>query len=127
MKRGEFGRDLHDKIIYAQAEWRGLGMTDDQILWTLALVDHESAGTWSPTVLGDNGCSKGIGQWNSCPGSGRHAAETFELQVAQIGTEMLAKYQLFSIRTAVGKHNAPAWDSNTGYTARVEAATLNFY
>lgn len=102
-------------------------MSEEQVLWTAYLVDHESAGTWSETILGDGGCSKGIAQWNSCPGSERKAAPTFEAQVDQIGEEMLAKFQLFPIKTAISKHNAPAWDYNAPYVARVQAASINFY
>ena len=102
-------------------------MSTEQVLWTLALIDHESAGTWSETGVGDGGCSKGIALWNSCPGSGRKAAPTYEAQVAQIGEEMLSKFNLFPIKTAVSKHNAPAWDYNAPYVARIQAATVNFY
>lgn len=99
-------------------------MTSEQVRWTLALIDHESAGTWSPNIKGDNGCSTGIAQWNAC--SGRQAPATYEEQVELIGNEMLKAYNEFDLKTAIGKHNAPAWDSNLKYVAKVET-TLNLF
>ena len=125
-KKLNTGEDLNAKIERANLAWYGLGMSTEQVMWTTWLVDHESAGTWSPDVIGDNGCSKGIGQWNSCPGSDRHATDGFDAQVLQIGEEMLAKYKTFPIKTAIGKHNAPAWDYNAGYILKVESAGKNF-
>lgn len=122
----DIGADVQEKIRYANQVFYEKGMTEEQVLWTLALADHESAGTWSEAVKGDNGCSTGIGQWNSCPGSGRKAAPTYEGQVEQLANEMIEKYRVHDIKTAVGKHNAPAWDSNPNYVYKVERAIPNF-
>jgi hypothetical protein len=120
------GQDVQDKIKYLQDVCYDKGMNDMQVLWTVAMADHESAGTWSPTIKGDGGCSTGIGQWNSCPGSQRKAADTFEGQAEQLCREMKDKYDRFNLKTAVGKHNAPAWDSNPNYVARVQGSIKNF-
>jgi hypothetical protein len=118
------GEDVQNKIAYLQGECYKVGMTQEQIHWTLALVDHESAGTWSETVKGDYGNSTGIAQWHKP--SGRIAPATFEAQATLICTEMKSKYDLFSIETAVGKHNAPAWKSNPKYINKVRKA-LKFF
>lgn len=120
----DVGEDVQTKIAYADQTFRAMGMTDEQVLWTLALIDHESAGTWSETVKGDAGCSTGIAQWNACVG--RKAPSTYEGQVKLIGEEMLKKYQEFEIEIAVGKHNAPAWDTNYNYSNKVKNAKNNF-
>lgn len=118
VKKG-IGADVQAKIAYVDQINIGLGMTDKQRKLVLGLIDHESAGTWSETIKGDNGCSTGIGQWNACPGSRRQAPKTFNEQAQLICTEMKAKFDEFPDEIAVGKHNAPAWDSNPRYTAKV--------
>lgn len=72
----------------------------------IALVDHESAGTWDPAIRGDGGCSVGIAQWNGCVG--RRAPKDFEGQARQIIVEMHAKFRLWSMDTATCAHNSPA-------------------
>ena len=88
--------------------------------WTIALIDHESAGTWDENTVGDSGCSVGLAQWNHCVGN--YGPEDFDGQVTQIGQEMLTRFQEFSIEIAIGKHNAPALDTISGYTESVKAS-----
>lgn len=115
---------MQNKIREANRRFYEIGMTEEQVKWTIALIDHESAGTWSETIKGDKGCSTGIAQWNAC--AGRKAPPTYEEQVKLIGDEMLAKYKEFTIEVAVGKHNAPAWNSNPNYVAKVKRSMLSF-
>jgi hypothetical protein len=117
--KANIGADVQEKIRKLYNECVRIGMTEEQALWTLGMADHESGGTWSESVKGDGGCSTGIGQWNSCPGSRRKAAPTFDGQVDQLCSEMKEKFDEFPIEIAVGKHNAPAWDSNPRYVERV--------
>ena len=81
------GSDLNDKVAYFYAQCLK-SLNRPQCLRVAGLVDHESAGTWSPTVKGDGGCSTGIAQWNNCAGSRRKAPDTFEKQVDLIIREM---------------------------------------
>lgn len=118
VKKG-VGSDVQAKIAYVDQINIDLGLTDHQRKLVLGLIDHESAGTWSETIKGDNGCSTGIGQWNACPGSNRHAPKTFNEQAQLICKEMKDKFDRFPDEIAVGKHNAPAWSSNPRYTAKV--------
>jgi hypothetical protein len=127
--KDKIGEDVQSKIRYLQESCYKIGMNQEQVRWTLALADHESAGTWSPTVKGDRGCSTGIGQWNACAGSNRKPRSLiFEDQADQLCEEMKAKFDLFDIETAIGKHNAPAWDKwkSSKYINKVRSALKLF-
>lgn len=124
--KNKVGEDIQAKIKRLNEVMCEKGFTDDQRKWVLGLADHESGGTWSETVKGDNGCSTGIGQWNACPGSGRIAPPTFEEQVQLLTDEFKDKFSKHPIETAIGKHNAPAWDSNPRYVNRVRKSVALF-
>lgn len=123
-KKHDIGEDVQAKIKSLQEICYSKGMTQEQVLWTTALVDHESGGSWNEKEKGDGGCSIGIGQWNKCVG--RIAPPTFNNQADLICSEMKQKYDRFGIKTGVGKHNAPAWNSNPKYLKRVERSTHEF-
>lgn len=125
LKKGEYGDDLKEKILYANNFFYTEGFTDKQRLWMLAMIDHESAGTWSPTVVGDNGCSIGISQYNTC--AGNFPADTYEGQVAQFADRMKYYFENFSFESAVGKHNMPAWQNNPKYLGKVQRSVDTFY
>lgn len=88
------------------------------------MIDHESAGTWSETVVGDNGCSTGIAQYNAC--AGNIAETTFEGQLKQFSERMEVFLTEYPLEIAVGKHNAPNWDSNVNYVNLVRKSKENF-
>lgn len=118
--KDKVGSDTQDKIQYIQEYCYSIGYNQDQVHWIVAMADHESAGTWSTTIKGDNGCSTGIGQWNACAGSGRAPRSLiYKDQAEQLCDEMKPFFDQFPIEIAVGKHNAPAWDRNTYYVNRV--------
>lgn len=125
MKKGEYGDDLRQKILIANKYLHERGFTDEERLWLIAMIDHESAGTWSETVVGDNGCSTGIAQFNAC--AGNVAEKTFEGQLRQFSDRMEGFLAKWPLEIAVGKHNMPAWDSNPGYVNRIKAAIDTFY
>jgi hypothetical protein len=122
--KDNIGSDVQEKIRYANQELRERNLTDQQVLYTLALIDHESAGSWSETIVGDGGCSIGIAQWNKCVN--RKAPVTYEEQVQLIADEMASKFAEFDDLTALGKHNAPAWDYNKNYINKVLESAKNF-
>jgi hypothetical protein len=124
-KKRAIGADVQAKIEYADKYFRSIGMTDEQVLYTLGIIDHESGGTWSETTVGDHGCSIGIAQYNTC--AGNFPAKTYEGQVEQVGKEMLARYQKEPLLKAVIHHNMPSWDVNPKYEARIKASIQNFY
>jgi len=124
MKSG-LGADVQEKIRTANGILYGLGMSSEQVHWVIALIDHESAGTWDENVTGDNGCAKGIAQWNNCVGN--YGPKDFNGQVKQVGEEMMTRFYFFPLKIAIGKHNAPNWDSNPRYVSKVEATTKIFY
>lgn len=116
---------MTDKILYANKIFFEYGFTDYQRLTLLALIDHESAGTWSPTVVGDAGCSIGIGQWNWC--ASRIAADGYEAQVNQLAEEFVWKFGEYDDLQAAGKHNWPARDYNTEYIEKIKTTMGQFY
>lgn len=124
MKTGAYGDDLKQKILEANSYFHDRGFTDEERLWLIAMIDHESAGTWSETVVGDNGCSIGIAQFNSC--AGNHAEATFEGQLKQFADRMEVFLDKYPLEIAIGKHNMPAWDSNPNYVNRIQASKDNF-
>jgi hypothetical protein len=122
--KDRIGADVQEKILYANQALRERGLTDQQVLYTLALIDHESVGSWSETIVGDGGCSIGIAQWNKCVGN--IAPATYEEQVQLIADEMASKFAEFDDLTALGKHNAPSWDYNEKYINKVLESAKNF-
>ena len=126
-RKRDTGENIQKRIAHVYNTCRlGYGMTSEQAFWVVGQVDHETAGTWSETIKGDGGCSTGLGQWNSCAGSRRKAEPTFGGQTQQICREMKKKFDEFPIEIAIGKHNAPAWDKNPNYVAKVKASLENF-
>jgi uncharacterized protein YeaO (DUF488 family) len=101
-------------------------MTSNQIKLTLGLIDHESAGTWSPTIVNHTAkeYSTGIAQWNQY--AGRYAQEGFEAQAQQIVDEMSDKFKKYSDLIAVTKHNCPRCNNQIAYTAKVKASSNQF-
>jgi len=118
------GADVQAKIEQLQNICYSKGMTEEQVLYTLALVDHESAGTYSTTIKGDKGCSVGIAQWNKCVG--RIAGKDFEAQSHQICDEMKAKYDKWALLTAITKHNCPRCTYRAVYVNKILSAIPNF-
>lgn len=124
MKSG-IGADVQEKIRTANSILYELGMSSEQVHWIIALIDHESAGTWDENVVGDYGCAVGIAQWNNCVGN--YGPKDFNGQVKQVGEEMMTRFYFFPLEIAVGKHNAPNREDNSAYIARIRASTKIFY
>jgi len=126
-KQAKVGQDFQDKVCTVYKIALAKGLTPHQIKYgIIGLVDHESAGTWSPTVKGDNGCSTGLGQWNACPGSRRKAGKDFIAQAHQIVDEMADKIAKHPLRLAICLHNSPAGRCNKGYVDLVVEAGNQF-
>jgi len=124
LSKSNIGSDVQNKIHYVDQLAVNAGLDLDQRKLLLGLIDHESAGTWSETVVGDNGCSTGIGQWNAC--AGRLAPETFEKQAELIVAEMADKFSSNTNEWAVSKHNAPYGSYKTSYVNKVITSSKNF-
>lgn len=124
MKDG-LSEDQQEKVKKVYTLARSEGMTIEQSTIVLGLIDHESAGTWDENVKGDNGCSKGIAQWNKCVG--RVAPKTFEEQAQKIVDEMAEKFSKHNIRKAISLHNAPGYKGEmTVYVNKVLKSTSLF-
>ena len=118
------GESVQVKICTVYRLARAYALTANEALAVVGLIDHESAGTWSPTVRGDGGCSIGIAQWNSCVG--RRAPASFEAQARLIITEMRDKFAANPLNHAICLHNSPAGRCNRDYVAKVLAAKAQF-
>ena len=118
------GEELNKKIEYFQEQAYSKDYSEEQVKWMVALIDHESAGSWDENIIGDSGKSRGIAQWNKY--AGRIAGKTYEDQVEQFLNEFKPYVDKFDIKVAVGKWNAPAWDSNPAYIAKVKNSMINF-
>jgi hypothetical protein len=121
----DIGEDVQSKIRQLQEICYSKDMNEEQVLWTLALVDHESGGSYDENVVGDYGNSHGIGQWHAP--SGRYAPPTYEEQAHKICDEMKTKYDEYPILTAITKHNCPACWERWVYINKVKAAKENFF
>ena len=116
---------MKQKILYANKYFYDYGFTDEQRLWMLAMIDHESAGSWSPTIVGDNGCSVGISQYNTC--AGNFPDPTYEGQVKQFADRMNKYFSESPFLTAISRHNLPYGAYQADYVAKVKATVDIFY
>jgi len=117
LSKSNIGSDVQEKIHYVDSLAIQSGLDLEQRKLLLGLIDHESAGTWSETIVGDNGCSIGIAQWNNCVGN--IAPNIFEEQAQKIVNEMVDKFSQNSNLWAVSKHNAPYGSYRTTYVNKV--------
>ena len=117
------GEALNAKIGYLYLECIKTLKIKPQCVRIVALVDHESAGSWDPAIVGDGGCSVGIAQWNWCVK--RRAPKDFNGQVAQIISEMGAKFARHTLDDSTCMHNSPAMKCGN-YVSKVLASETNF-
>ena len=120
-KRGA-DSDLNAKIGYLYLKCMET-LNRPQCVRVVALVDHESAGSFSPTIKGDGGNSIGIAQWHRP--SGRIAAKTFEGQVDQLIREISPRMMRHSLDEATCGWNSPRMRCGN-YVSKVIKSERNF-